>query len=502
VAGSQDSLYYVDKVFKPYPININFNFRAVDLLVKDSLLIATTSEKGVFFIQDSIVKKNLNSSNGFSSNTCYKSVLYKNVLYTATNKGINIYDFKTDSVFHLYESDGLPSNTVFDLSVYNDTLYAATESGLSVVPISVIPHQRTFHFFASPVIANRDTFWNEPAQIEVYDNEPITIVLNALSYGTKSPVTYYFKIAGIDTAYRFTSDPELHLNNLSHGNYTLQSYAMNTDDVVSNPIAIVLQVKPFFYQTLTFRILFVTGILLIFLLFVIWMKKAIEKRELLKSEGERRIRTLELAAWKAAFNPHFLFNSIQTLQSLFLDKDFDSANKFAAKFSAILRKTVDHSSQLFISIADEISYLQNYLELEKIKREGKLKYDIISDELCDILFVPSLVLQVVVENSLKHGIQERSDGYISIKFVCANDRVTCTIVDNGAGFNENDAGKSTSKGIQLLRNKLSSVEKILNQTIQFSFKNRLSIEGEVIGVETFFSFPKIQTIHEISGNPG
>jgi hypothetical protein len=470
--------------------------------VKDSLLIATTSEKGVFFIKDSIVIKNLNSSNGFSSNTCYKSVLYKDALYTATNKGINIYDFKTDSTFHLYESDGLPSNTVFDLSVYNDTIYAATESGLSVVPISVIPRGRTFHFFASPVIANRDTFWNQPSEIVVYDNEPVTVVLNALSYGTKSPVTYYFKVSGIDTGYRSTSDPELHLNNLSHGIYTLQAYAINTDDVMSNAISVTLKVKPFFYQTIMFRTMIVAGILLIAFLFIIRLKKSIERRELQKIEGERRMRTLELAAWKAAFNPHFLFNSIQTLQSLFLDKDFDSANKFAAKFSAILRKTVDHSSQLFISIADEISYLQNYLELEKIKREGKLKYDIISDELCDVLFVPSLVLQVVVENSLKHGIQERSDGYISIQFVCADDRVLCTIVDNGAGFNESDIGKSTSKGIQLLRNKLSSVEKVLNQTIHFSFKNRLGNAGEVIGAETFFSFPKIKTIHEISGNPG
>lgn len=501
VVGSQDSLYYIDKTFKPYPLNIHFNYRAVDLVVKDSILIATTAEKGVFFIHDSVVVKNFNSSNGFSSNTCYKSVIYKDELFTATNRGINIYNFKTDSLFHLYESDGLPSNTVFDLKIFNDTIYAATEAGLSIIPVSEIPHTRTFPLFANPIIVHKDTVWNLPKHVEVYTDQQITFVLNALSYGTKTPVKYHYKIVGLDTNYKSTTDQNLLVSNLSYGQYWLDAFAINTEGVRSEQLMISITIKPYFYQTRTFKTILTCFLLIVLAIFTKWVVNKSRRKEKRKNALEKKLLGFELNAWKTAINPHFLFNSLNAIQSLFQHNDLTRVNTYIKKFSSVLRKTIDQSALLLVSIHEEINYLQIYLELEKIKRGKDFDYQITceSNTLATNM-IPSLVIQNIVENSLKHGIQDNKYGNVQIHFKKQNNRIHCTIQDNGAGFQEGEPIKEESKGLQLVKNKLSLVEKLINDKIKFSFTNRLNDAHQIIGAETTFIFPIITLDYELQSD--
>lgn len=501
VVGSQDSLYYIDKTFKPYPLNIHFNYRAVDLVVKDSILIATTAEKGVFFIHDSVVVKNFNSSNGFSSNTCYKSVIYKDELFTATNRGINIYNFKTDSLFHLYESDGLPSNTVFDLKIFNDTIYAATEAGLSIIPVSEIPHTRTFPLFANPIIVHKDTVWNLPKHVEVYTDQQITFVLNALSYGTKTPVKYHYKIVGLDTNYKSTTDQNLLVSNLSYGQYWLDAFAINTEGVRSEQLMISITIKPYFYQTRTFKTILTCFLLIVLAIFTKWVVNKSRRKEKRKNALEKKLLGFELNAWKTAINPHFLFNSLNAIQSLFQHNDLTRVNTYIKKFSSVLRKTIDQSALLLVSIHEEINYLQIYLELEKIKRGKDFDYQITceSNTLATNM-IPSLVIQNIVENSLKHGIQDNKYGNVQIHFKKQKNRIHCTIQDNGAGFQEGEPIKEESKGLQLVKNKLSLVEKLINDKIKFSFTNRLNDAHQIIGAETTFIFPIITLDYELQSD--
>ncbi|MBK8144101.1 MAG: histidine kinase [Bacteroidetes bacterium] len=492
VVGSQDSLYYIDKKFIPYPLNIHFNYRAVDLTTKDSLLIATTAEKGVFFIKDSTVVKNMNSTNGFSTNTCYKSVIYKDELFTATNKGINIYNFKTDSIFQLFESDGLPSNTVFDLQVCNDTIYAATEAGLSIIPTSAIPHSRSFPLFANPVITNGDTLWSLPKSVSVYSNQPITFVLNALSFGPKTPLQYHYRIKGIDSTFKITTDQNLNVSKLDYGNYQLESYAVNGDGLRSNTLLISIIIKPYFYQTKLCKgiVLLLFGLTLF--LIISYMIRRSKKIEFRKNEEKNKMIFLELNAWRSAINPHFLFNSLNAIQGFFNQQDSNNTNKFIAQFSSILRKTIDQSGKILNKIEDEIIYLTHYLELETIKRKNAFEFHIhCDDEALKMLYIPTLVIQNIVENSIKHGVKENTKGTINITFSSADDYVLCTITDNGNGFKLGEINKETSKGFQLLKRKLKIVEKLIGRNIQFSFSNRYDKNQSVIGTEAIFTFPKL-----------
>lgn len=219
----------------------------------------------------------------------------------------------------------------------------------------------------------------------------------------------------------------------------------------------------------------------------------IRKREQQKNELTQKIRNLELIAWKSTINPHFLFNSLNTMQSFFSGNDFVKANRFLSQFSTILRKTIDQSSKLMIQIEQEINYLQNYLELEKIKRYDEFSFEILlQDQEIKSYFIPTLVLQPIIENSLKHGIRDNENGHIQIEFAKLNSTIMCTIYDNGRGLPSTaDEIANTSKGIKLVRDKIAIIEKMIHQEIPMTMSNRIGENREILGCQTVFSFPII-----------
>jgi ligand-binding sensor domain-containing protein len=492
IIGTQDSLYTVANFQRiPYNLNIPFDYRANDLIVKDSLLIASTIEKGIFFIDRHKVVKNLNVKNGLSTNTTYKSFVYKDKLYTTSNKGINIYDFKTEKISHVFESDGLASNMVFDLAIDNDTVYAATESGLSIIPISTIKQDRTFPLFIKPIYKTNDTTWEIPKTFVTHTDTPMTIVLNSLSFETKGEVNYFYRIKELDTNFKSSIDQNLNFVFNNHGNYTFESYAINTNGTQSNFSNLRIYVKPYFYQTAVFRMVLGLLTLASILLLIYYLMNRAKRKAEEQTALETKIRNLEISAWKSAINPHFLFNSLNTMQGLFHQNDFKKANNYVAEFSSILRKTIDHSGRLLIRLDAEIAYLKNYLELEKIKRTDKFDYEVIvKHEKALAYFIPSLLIQPVLENCLKHAVRDLQGGKIGLCFTLQHNHILCEIIDNGKGFTAETMQKDyQSKGIILIKNKISIVQNLTKQNIDFHYQNKLNSQGEILGTQTTFTFP-------------
>ena len=85
---------------------------------------------------------------------------------------------------------------------------------------------------------------------------------------------------------------------------------------------------------------------------------------------EIKKRTIEIAEWKSTINPHFLFNSLNTMQGLFSNEEFERGNKYLSQFAKILRRSVDQSGKLLTSLQHEKEFIQNYLELEQLKTIG------------------------------------------------------------------------------------------------------------------------------------
>lgn len=172
----------------------------------------------------------------------------------------------------------------------------------------------------------------------------------------------------------------------------------------------------------------------------ILQKKLFAQKETLeKSQFENQLSELEQKALRAQMNPHFIFNSLNSIQHFILDKDIEGVNLYLSNFAKLIRQTLENSGKSYISLEDEIQYLNLYLELERKRFGNKFDYGIdIAPEIdAKVSLIPGMLLQPYVENAIIHGIQHKKEGkgFLQISFTKVGDQqIRCEIGDNGIGI--------------------------------------------------------------------
>lgn len=160
------------------------------------------------------------------------------------------------------------------------------------------------------------------------------------------------------------------------------------------------------------------------------------KKEEEKSEIERAKLVTEKRLLHSQMNPHFIFNSLNSINSFIGENNSSEAQNYLSKFARLMRLILDNSRKSMVSVADEISALELNLELEKLRFDGRFDYKIIvSDEIdTDEIFIPPMLIQPFVENAVKHGIKGKIDsGLITLSFYLAETLLVCEVEDNGVG---------------------------------------------------------------------
>ena len=169
-----------------------------------------------------------------------------------------------------------------------------------------------------------------------------------------------------------------------------------------------------------------------------------EKEALIKNNSElsERKRIMEIKQLEEQFNPHFLFNILETLKyQIMIDKD--KAVEMVLAFAGLMRYSIYYGSTV-VPLGTDIEYINDYLMLQKLRYNRRLTYSIdIPDELQECL-IPKLLLQPIVENSLAHGLVDVI--HITIRAECSADMLIISVEDNGKGID--------SQNLQLLRESL------------------------------------------------
>lgn len=165
----------------------------------------------------------------------------------------------------------------------------------------------------------------------------------------------------------------------------------------------------------------------------------IELTELRKRlDVEKQYRASELKALRSQMNPHFVFNALNSIQEYIVLNEKKLAGKYLGKFADLMRIYLNHSQLKSVSIQEEVEALALYLELEKLRFEESLTYEIKVDPAIDthLISIPTLLIQPYVENALKHGLlHKRGDRILSVSFETDQQQsiVICSITDNGIG---------------------------------------------------------------------
>ncbi len=155
-----------------------------------------------------------------------------------------------------------------------------------------------------------------------------------------------------------------------------------------------------------------------------------------RKDYETELAKAQLESLKVRMNPHFISNVLTSIRSmLFLDQK-ETAIDYLTLFAKLIRKTLENASKEFISLAAEIDYISSYLEIEKLRFEGKFEAEIqIPHDIntADIV-IPPTIFQPFIENAINHGLMHREkDGRLKIRFVMDSRLLQCIIEDNGIG---------------------------------------------------------------------
>jgi tetratricopeptide (TPR) repeat protein len=158
------------------------------------------------------------------------------------------------------------------------------------------------------------------------------------------------------------------------------------------------------------------------------------------AEQNRKIeeinKELEKRMLRAQMDPHFIFNSLNSIQHFITLNDKTSALHYLAKFSRLIRQMLENSINTIVTVADEIKLLESYIELESLRFEKKFHYEIKVDSTLDIYNteIPFMLIQPYVENAIQHGLRHKSrEGRLHIQLSHDNGSVLCTVEDNGIG---------------------------------------------------------------------
>lgn len=221
-----------------------------------------------------------------------------------------------------------------------------------------------------------------------------------------------------------------------------------------------------------------------------------KKRAVEKAEALHKMAGLEMQSLRSQLNPHFMFNSLNSIQTLILKEDSDKSQSYLSRFARLLRMLLENADAPFIPLRKEIDFLQLYLSLESL-RVPDLQYSFSTDPVLNTeqTLIPNMFLQPYVENAIWHGLSHKeTDKQLQIRIYRENGTVNYEIEDNGVGRKKSGELKSLfrkqhqSKGMELLNKRIKLLNKEYSSTIQTEISDVMN-NNEVAGTLVTIKVP-------------
>lgn len=227
----------------------------------------------------------------------------------------------------------------------------------------------------------------------------------------------------------------------------------------------------------------------------IYLKRENEKHQLSYDLMEQKIKVL-----RSQMNPHFIFNSLNTIQQFIITNNNGLAELYLSKFSKLLRSTLEINNREFVTLSEEIEYIKRYVEIESLRFGSRIELTVKIDSRIKEgeVRIPQMMIQPFVENSIWHGLPQRA-GFkrINLFFDFISDKkVGCIVDDNGTGIKlEKDEAlkKKKSFAIELIQQRLSLLGKLNKENYAFSVLSKFDEIGNSEGVRIEIEIPIIKS---------
>jgi len=393
-------------------------------------------------------------------------------LWISCTNGIFVFDPQTEKVIRKYNAmDGLSSNRFNFKScsqLPNGEMFFGSSDGVNYFyPDSIKSNTYRPRLF----ITSFKTLYNERVQDLSLDST-VTLSYNQNSFAVEyasddytnpEKNTFSYQLAGFSTEW---SKPETRhyteFTNLKAGSYVFRVKGANSDGLWGEKeLVLRITILPPFWQTWWFY--GICGIAIVsFLSYIVY--DILQKKEL-----KRKKVYAQLAALRMQLNPHFVFNSLTSLEHFIVFNQNKLAIEYLVKFSRLMRMILENSAEEFILLRQETEFLDLYIFMESLRLKDKVSFTMVCDPSLDQdhIYIPPMMLQPIVENAIIHGISAMQvKGTINISFIAEKKGFIARVEDNGIGWeaaNKNKtqfAASKKSMGLRIVKERMDMIKQM------------------------------------------
>jgi ligand-binding sensor domain-containing protein len=339
------------------------------------------------------------------------------------------------------------------------------------------------------------------------DENNINIETGIIDYYSEGKSRLRYKLDEPGKSWQYGSNQfAISFNELQPGKYRLVMQASNAAGDFNGPEKILMiNIHSPFWTTWWFR-----GIALLILIAFIygiirWRLRQKFQQRLKQSEKEKQVAELqqqktelEMQALRAQMNPHFIFNSLNSINRFILQNNKSQASEYLTKFSKLVRMILQNSQASLITLENELESLELYLELEALRFNYHFDYKISVPKDMDIsaLKVPPLILQPYVENAIWHGLMHKEEkGLLDIEVIEENDHLYFKITDDGIGREKaaalasKSATKHKSMGLRITAHRIAILQNSEALTSPVTINDLVDANGYAAGTEITIKMP-------------
>ncbi|MBP8034200.1 MAG: histidine kinase [Bacteroidia bacterium] len=426
-------------------------------------------ENGITVFEDSSLIQQI----GDQQLTAVKKIkFYQNRIWIATLDGLFICDTKFQPIVIYNKSNGLLSNTINDIVFEGDNCCICSDKGITLCTINDLLKQTRVpnKLFITSIDAD-GSFLELDNNVLKLNSSQSDVMISFSSPLYVKPNKQYYR-------YKYNKgnfsieNRQIHLTSINGGSHQLEIICSYDGINWSDPITIIIKKEIPFKQTIWFTLSIILVALLIILIIVfIWIKQ-VRTKATRRVQEDRQVNLLKHQAMNSLMSPHFIFNSLTSIQNYINLNDSLKASEYLAKFSRLIRMIIEKASQSEIALHEELTRLNYYLDLERERFKGKFDFhvEVAPDVNTLDIKIPNMIIQPYAENSIIHGILPKHEhGNLYIRFKKENESTLLIIIeDDGIGFNK--AKENAKVGHKSLGTK--TIENILELNTKLTGKNQ------------------------------
>jgi len=404
----------------------------------------------------------------------------------------------TNSILFIDDKSGLPSNEVHSITFGNNNeLWVGTLYGLSNFNLDNLnkiikkPNEIKIESIElkDSIIKNA----NDKLLLKSNQNN-LLISFSNFDFKSFKNTKYSYRLDEKDWYTNETGYIEL--LELESGDHKFEIRTVNSSNNKSDITSILFKIETPFWRTIYFRLsVYLTTILLV--IYIVSKKISfIKKRHKEILEKQNSISELKHSALSATLNPHFVFNTLNSIQHFINIHNKEDANNYLVNFARLIRMNLELAGNTFVTLESELERLELYLNYEKLRFGSKLEYVINLGEGINKakLFVPNMFLQPFVENSIWHGLLPKTYGgsininiYKQTKRIenVFNEVIEFEIRDDGVGYSnslQNKKETHISKGMSIIKERLELLSPLKEKSKHIKIEDRSDNKGTIVSI--------------------